>query len=403
MKFILVIGDGMADYPVQELEWRTPLQVATHPNMDEIMSKGTFGTLKTIPDKMESNTDVAILSILGYSPRKYYSGRGPLEAASMGVTLRDDDLAFRCNLVTERDGILKDYSAGHLETKEAKQLISLIDANVGNPSIRFFCGLGYRHLLVIDGSLYSDKVSCFAPHYVVGKEIDEVKVTPQTKRGIKTANLLNSLMLKSKGILSKHPINLERIREGKKPANMIWPWSPGKKPNLPTLKSRYKINGASISAVDVVSGIGIYAGLDVVKVPGATGYFDTNYEGKAEYAVKSLRDHDFVLVHVEAPDEAGHMGDSELKIRTIEDLDKRLLGTMIGKIQNDFTIGILADHITSVTDRNHSSDPVPFAIYSSRYKKKHQIRHFNEEAAKKGKKIRRGYTFLSFLINYCSR
>jgi len=402
VRFIIVVGDGMADYPVQDLGGGTPLQVADHPNMDEIMSKGVYGTLKTVPDGMESNTDVAVLSILGYNLKRYYPGRGSLEAASMGVKLRDEDLAFRCNLITERDGVLADFSAGHVETEEARELMSAIDERLGSSEIRFYSGVNYRHLLVLSGRAYSDKVRCFAPHYVVGKRIDEIKVTPLTERGAITADLLNELTSKSKGILSNHPINLERVRRRKKPANMIWPWSPGRKPSFPTLRDRYNLRGAVISAVDVVNGIGVCAGMDIVKVPGATGYFDTNYEGKAEYAAGSLGNHDLVLIHVEAPDEAGHLGDSELKIRAIEDLDKRLLGNLMNKVQSDFTVAILADHMTPVTVRNHTPDPVPFAVYSTRNEKRSRVRHFDEESVRSGKEIRRGYNFMPFFLKYGS-
>ena len=403
VKFIIVVGDGMADYPIQHLGGKTPLQVADHPNMDEIVSKGSYGTLKTVPDDMESNTDVAVLSVLGYNPRRHYPGRGPLEAASMGVKLSDDDIAFRFNLITEKDGVLEDFSAGHIETEEARELVKAIDEHLGSSEIRFYSGVDYRHLLVLRGRAYSDKVRPFAPHYAVGKRIDEIKATPLTERGTRTANLLNGLIAKSKEILSDHPVNLRRVRAGKKPANMIWPWSPGRKPNFPTLKDMYNLRGAVISAVDVVNGIGACTGMDIIRVPGATGYFDTNYEGKAKYAVESLEDHDLVFVHVEAPDEAGHMGDSELKIRAIEDLDKRLLGNIMNGIQQDYTIAILADHMTPVSVRNHTSDPVPFAVYFTKDEKKNRVRHFDEESVRNGKKIRRGYNFLPFFLRCGSR
>lgn len=403
VKFIIVVGDGMADYPVRELGGKTPLQIADHPNMDKIISGGVYGTLKTVPDGMEANTDVAILSILGYNPKRYYPGRGSLEAASMGIKLRDDDLAFRCNLITEGNGILEDFSAGHVGTEEARELIDAVSENLGSSKIRFYSGVDYRHLLVLSGREYSDKVRCFAPHYVVGKRIDEIKAAPLTERGTRTADLLNELASKSKGILANHQVNLKRARTGKKLANMIWPWSPGRKPFFSTLKENYDVQSAVISAVDVVNGIGICAGMEVVKVPGATGYFDTNYEGKAKYAVESLENHDLVLVHIEAPDEAGHMGDSELKIEAIEDLDKRLLGNIMNEAQHDFAIAILADHMTPVTVKNHTPDSVPFAVYSTTKEKRSRARHFDEESVKNGKKIGRGYNFLPFFLKYGSR
>lgn len=402
MKFIMIIADGMADYPVKELGGKTPLQVAFHPNMDKIVSKGICGLLKTVPEGMEVVTDIAVLSILGYDPKKYYVGRGPLEAASLGISLGEGDIAFRCNLITEKEGILDDYSAGHIDTEEAKEIINFINENLGvSEKIQFYSGVSYRHLLVFRDSHYSNEVKCIPPHDVVGKPIKKLMVTPLSKRGEKMATLLNDMILKSKEILLNHPITIKKMGKGEKPANMIWPWSPGKMPKYPKLKEKYGINGAVISAVDVIKGIGIYAGLDVIEVPGATGYIDTNYEGKADYALKSLENHDLVLVHVEAPDEAGHMGDYYLKIKTIEDLDDRLLGNIFDRIKGDFTIAILPDHLTPVTIRAHAPGPVPFAIYSNVREKKSNINHFNEISVMQGSlKINRGYRFLPFFLKY---
>jgi len=319
MKFIMVIADGMADYPVKDLGGKTPLQVADHPNMDKIVSKGVCGTLKTVPEGMEAATDVAVLSILGYDPEKYYVGRGSLEAASLGISLEEDDIAFRCNLITEKNGILRDYSAGHIETEEAKNLIECVNGDLGvSGEIQFHSGVSYRHLLVFRGSHYSKEVKCSPPHDFVGSPIRELMVKPLGEEGEEMATLLNLMIMKSREILSIHPVNMKRVGRGEEPANMIWPWSPGKTPNYSTLKEKFGVNGALISAVDVTKGIGIYAGMDVIGVPGATGYIDTNYEGKAEYALKSLEDHDFVLIHVEAPDEAGHMGDYNLYLMKLK-------------------------------------------------------------------------------------
>ncbi len=402
MKYIIVIGDGMADYPVPELNGKTPLQVADHPHMDEIASAGICGTIQTVPQGIEVNTDVAVLSILGYDPKKYYTGRGPLEAVSMGLKLRSEDIAFRCNLVTEKDGVLEDFAGGHIRSEEAHKLMDTLNERLGSPKVHFQNGVDYRHLLILSGKEFSDKVSCSTPHYSVGKKIDELKATPQDKEGAETANLLNILTAQSKEVLTMHPINLERIKFGEKPANMIWPWSPGRKPLLKPIEEEYGLKGAVISAVDVVNGIGTCAGLDIIKVPGATGYFDTDYEAKARYAVKNLETHDFLLVHVEAPDEAGHMGDAKLKIRAIEDLDKRLLGNLMNRIDDDFAIAVLADHLTPLVVKNHTADPAPFAICSTLNKKKRETRRFDEEHAKKGKKIGRGYAFLPFFLKYGS-
>ena len=402
MKYILIIGDGMADYPVNDLNGKTPLQVANHPYMDEIVSKGICGTLKTIPKGMQANTDVAILPILGYNPKKLSVGRGPLEAASMGVRLDEDEIVLRCNLITEKDGVLLDYSAGHITTPEAKKLIESVDSLLGRRGeISFYNGVSYRHLLVLKGKGYSDKINCFPPHDVMNTDITKIMVKPTTKDGNKTATLLNNLILRSKEILRDNPVNKERVKAGKNPANMIWPWGQGKKPKFVTLQERFHIKGVVISAVDVIKGMGVYAGMDVINVPGATGYVDTNYEGKAAYALESLKDHDFVLVHVEAPDEAGHTGDSALKIKTIQDLDRRLIGRIMSNLRGDYTIAVLADHMTPVATRTHAADPVPFAMYSTINELKSRITHFDEESVKKASyEIKRGHRFLSIFLDY---
>jgi 2,3-bisphosphoglycerate-independent phosphoglycerate mutase len=402
MKYVMVIADGMADYPVKDLGGLTPLQVANHPNMDKIISQGVCGTLNTVPNGLDINTDVAVFSIMGYDPKKYYDGRGPLEAASQGILLDKESIAFRCNLISEKDGFLYDYSAGHIETVDAKKLITCLNRELGVlGKITFYPGVDYRHLLVFRGTDYSKEVKCFPPHDVVGKPIKELMVSPLNKSGGKMAPLLNKLILKSRDILSNHPVNIERISKKQNPANMIWPWSPGKAPKYPNLQEKYGLNGAVISAVDVIKGIGIYAGMSIIEVPGATGYIDTNYEGKAKYALKSLEDHDFVLIHVEAPDEAGHMGDHNLKIKTIEDLDARLLGLILNEIKDDFTIALLCDHLTPVTLRTHTSDPVPFAIYSNLNKKNNAISHFNEICIKRSSlHIKKGSNFFQFFLRY---
>ncbi len=402
MKYVMVIADGMADYPVKDLDGKTPLQVASHPNMDKIVSQGICGTLNTVPNGMDVNTDVAVFSILGYNPKKYYDGRGPLEAASQGIFLDKTSIAFRCNIISEKDGILHDYSAGHIKTVDAKKLIACINRELGVfGKIIFYPGVDYRHLLVFIGTDYSQEVKCFPPHDVVGKPIKELMVTPLNKSGVRMATLLNNIILKSRDILSNHPINIERINSNQNPANMLWPWSPGKTPKYPKLKDKYGITGAVISAVDVIKGIGTYAGMSIIEVPGATGYIDTNYEGKAKYALKSLENHDFVLVHVEAPDEAGHMGDHTLKIKTIEDIDERLLGIILKEIKDDFTIAILCDHLTPVTLKTHTSDPVPFAIYSNLNKKNNIISHFDEICIKQSPlHMKKGYRFFQFFLRY---
>lgn len=374
----------MADYPVDALHGKTPLQVANTPNMDLLASQGRCGILRTIPDDMEPGSDIANLTILGYNPKNYYLGRGALEAASKGIHLSKDDIALRCNLITEENGILVDYSAGHITNDEAFELIKSVRDNLGkHGEMDFYVGVSYRHLLILRGEAYSDAVLCTPPHDIVGAEIS--KFLPKSKSQVAeiTATKLIRLIFDSKKILEKHPVNVNRMTLRKKPGNMIWPWGLGKRPKMPTLQERYGISGAVISAVDLIKGIGIYLGMKIINVPGATGFYDTNYEGKADYAVKALKDYDMVLIHVEAPDEAGHSGDYEEKIRTIEDLDKRLIGRVLNNLKEKSVIAVLPDHPTPIKIRTHTKDPVPFTIRSP-FIKPDKVKRFDEFSVKKG-------------------
>ena len=405
MKYIVIIGDGMADYPNVNFKGKTPLEVADHPNMDMLASKGLCGVLNTIPKGMDAGSDIAIMSILGYNPKKYYTGRGPLEAIALGVKLKNGDLAFRCNLATEKDGFLIDYSANHITTEEASKLIDTLNSTIGEKSkIEFYTGVGYRHILVLRGKNFSLSIDCKPPHDFVGKKISSIMVTPKSKSGIKTAELLNKLILDSRKILSSHPVNVDRVKRGLKPANIIWPWSPGKKPKLPSFKRLFGLKGAVISAVSLVKGIGLYAGMSIVNVPGATGFVDTNYEGKAEYALKALKKNDLVVIHVEAPDEAGHLGDFNLKVKAIEDIDKRLIGNLLNNLKGEYAITVLADHLTPVNVKTHVRGEVPFLVYSKKRKVerslgcKNLVRCFCEKEAKKtGIKID-GVKFMPFFL-----
>jgi len=372
---VVVIGDGMADWPDER--GRTPLSEAHHPNMDEVASRGVVGAAEPIPKGMEPGSDVAIMSLMGYDPRAYYTGRGPLEAAAMGVKLGSEDLAFRCNLVTVERGVLVDYAAGHIRSEEAAELIDYLSSTLASQSsFELHAGVSYRHLLVLRGG-FSDRVKCFPPHEVVGRRVAEVMVRPLDDEGRPTAELLNDLMMKSLQLLEAHPINDRRLRMGLKPANMIWPWGHGRKPSLPSFTSIYGLKGSVISAVDLVKGLGLCAGLKAIEVPGATGYLDTNYEGKAEYAVKALGESDLVFVHVEAPDEAGHVGDFELKVRALEDMDRRLVGKLLDELDEDHAIAILCDHATPVAIKTHVRGPVPYA-YAKLSWKAEQRRSFAE-------------------------
>ena len=360
MKYIILVGDGMADYPIAELDNRTPLEVARTPNMDFIARCGTLGRVKTIPDKMSASSDVANMSILGYSPEEYYTGRGPLEAANLGIELEDNDVAFRCNFITTSNDTLTDYSAGHITTKEASILINFLNQKLGTQEIKFYCGVSYRNLLVIKNAPAELlKVNCVPPHDITGKSISR-----HLPKG-KGAEFLIRLMKESAKILAPHEINQVRIDLRENPGDMIWLWGQGKKPNLPLYKEKYNLSGSIISAVDLIKGLGKLLGLEVINVPGATGFYDTDYEGKAKAAIKALEDKDFVFVHVEAPDEAGHNGDLREKITAIERFDHFVVGKALAtfKRKRNFRLLVLPDHPTPLSVRTHTPEPVPFGIF----------------------------------------
>lgn len=383
MKYIVLVGDGMADRPVKELGDKTPLQIASTPNMDALATGGRLGKIRTVPSGMHPGSDVANLSILGYDPRLYYSGRAPLEAASIGVELRKSDVAYRCNLVTlkyNRDrtrAIMEDYSSGHISTSEARELISEIDKGLGSADIKFYPGVSYRHLMVWSNG--SVEPECIPPHDILGKEVSDYLPVGFGE------DVIRNLMMDSVGFLEAHEVNKKRVRDGKNPGNCIWLWGQGKKPDMPTFKQKYSLDGALISAVDLTKGLGIYAGFDILEVPGMTGYIDTNYRGKAEAALNSLKKSDFVYVHVEAPDEAGHSGNLKDKIRAIEDFDSLVVGTIMrgAGALGDCRILLLPDHPTPVEIRTHTDDPVPFVLFDSTKAVNNPGAEFNETMFKR--------------------
>jgi 2,3-bisphosphoglycerate-independent phosphoglycerate mutase len=384
MKYVLVVGDGMADYPVPELGGKTPLQVARKTNMDSIAAKGRSGLLRTVPDGMSSGSDTAILSVLGYKPEQLLVGRGALEAAARGIELKGHDVAFRCNLIAEEKGVLADYSAGHITTKEAEQLIAAVKAAFEKQGkIEFFPGLDYRHFLVMRNLPDSKFIECNPPHDVTGAEIGEVLPKAKSPKVEAAVSVLRKMILESKIILDNHPVNIARRKAGKRPGNMVWFWGGGEKPSMPTFKEKFGLKAAVISAVDLVKGIGTYAGMEVIKVKGATGMYDTNFEGKAEAALKALESNDFVFVHVEAPDEAGHERAAAKKVKAIEDLDRRMLGKLLKGLKEPYAIAILPDHPTPITVGTHTRDPVPFAIESP-FWAADDVDKFDEDSAKKG-------------------
>lgn len=384
MKYLLIVGDGMADYPVPELGNKTPLQASYKPNMDSIAAKGKSGLIKTVPDELTPGSDAAICSVLGYDPIKYCTGRGPLEAPSRGIKLAENDAAYRCNLITEKDGAILDYSSGHITTDEASQLIAAIRKAFEKPGeIEFFVGLDYRHFLILRNFPNPELIQCIPPHDARGIAVSDVLPKAKSSEAEKPSQLLRDLIEGSRSVLRSHPVNVAREKAGKNPGNLIWPWGGGKKPSMPTLKEKYGIKSAVISAVDLVKGIGTYAGMEIINVEGATGLDNTNYEGKADAALKALKTNDLVFVHVEAPDEAGHCRDYNLKVKTIEDLDKRLLGRILNGISEPYAIAILPDHPTPIKTGTHSREPVPFSIASPNLKPD-GVQKFDEFSAKKG-------------------
>ncbi len=371
-KYAILLGDGMADVPLPELDGKTPLEHANTPNMDYIAKHGRCGLAKTVPDGLPAGSEIANMSILGYAPEKYYTGRGPLEAASMGVTLAEGEIAFRCNLITVANGAIADYSAGHITSEEASVLIASINETLSSDRIRFHAGISYRHLMVTDG--IGASALCTPPHDVLGESMESQMPTGEGCEAV------SDLIRRSEAVLKGHPINEERIRAGKNPATHIWLWGQGKAPSFPPFKEMFGISGSMISAVDLLKGLAIYAGMDVIEVPGATGYLDTNYAGKADYAVKALEDHDFVYVHVEAPDEAGHAGDLGAKVAAIESFDEKVVGHVLNRC-SDCVIMVLPDHPTPIPLRTHTADPVPFAIYGNRAD---SVSAFDERSAAEG-------------------
>jgi len=404
MKYIVVLPDGVADTPIKELGDKTPLEVAKHPNMDWIAREGITGLAHTIPQGFPPGSDVGCMSVFGYDPRKYYTGRAPLEAAAQGITLGPDDVAFRCNTVYAEDGILKDYSAGHIESDDSQQLIKTANERLAKHGMRFYPGVMYRHLAIVRSSEFGvrsedlAKTTCTPAHDLTGKPF----VWP-TGLG---AELLKTVMQESKEILTQHPVNQRRIKEGKAPGNMLWFWGQGTAAKFPAFQQQYGLRGGCISAVDIVRGLGTLVGFDIIKVPGITGYFDTNYKGKAEYTLAALDDHDFILVHIEPTDEAGHMGDVQKKIQAIEDTDRLVVGTLLEGLKKrgePYAIMVVPDHPTSTVLKTHIAEPVPFAIYATGGPK-NGVSAYNESAVQASpKRFDEGFQLMSFFLNQGKR
>lgn len=385
MKYIIILGDGMADEPIGSLRGRTPLQAASKPSIDRVAALGRSGMLATVPAGFAPGSEIANLSVLGYDLPKVFEGRGSLEAASMGVRIENGEMAMRCNLLTIEQGRIKNHSAGHITSEEAAELIVFLQKELGGGDANFFPGVSYRHLLKLKGG--DKRIATTPPHDVPGTPYRDVLVRALVPEAEATAVRINELIERSQELLKDHPVNRARVAAGKEPANSIWPWSPGYRPRMETLMQRYGIrDGVVISAVDLIKGIGVYAGLTPIDVEGATGLYTTNYEGKARAALDALRTHDFVFLHIEASDEAGHEGDAELKVRTIEYLDSRVVKTILDEISGwdePVSMAILPDHPTPCALRTHTAKPVPFTIYRTGVSGD-GVQRFDERSAQEG-------------------
>ena len=365
MKYIMLIGDGMADRKIINRGKKTPLQLANIPSMNRLAREGECGMVRTLPADLPRGSDVAIMSLLGYDPKKFYTGRGPLEALNLGINLKLGETAFRCNLVTVSGDKLVDYSAGHIPSNQAKILIDAIEKELGGKLFSFYAGLSYRHIMIArkNAGITAEGLETRAPHDIIGASIKEN--LPKGKSSI----ILKKIMEESYKLLKDHPINIRRQKRRENPANMIWLWGEGEKPQMPSFYDKYGKKGAVISAVDIVKGIGKAIGMESISVKGATGFLDTNYRGKVNSAIKAIKDKDFVLIHVEAPDEAGHLGNVDLKIKAIEQFDKKVVGPILKyvlKSKDKYKIFVGCDHATPVIMKTHTDEAVPFAIWGNK-------------------------------------
>lgn len=394
MKYVIVIADGMADEPLDELNGKTPVVEANTPNMDFIAKNGYTGLAKNVPDGMTPGSDVANTSIMGFDP-SMLKGRGPLEAPSVGVSLGDNDVAFRLNFINVEDGKINDFTADHISTEEAEELIKALNENFGDIG-KFYPGVSYRNLFVIE-DLSMEELKSTPPHDVVGQPVEDNNLKPDNEK----SQLINKLMEDSVKVLENHPVNKKRVSEGKLPANMIWLWGQGAKPVIGNFPEKYGMSGATITGVDLLKGISTYINLDVIEVPGATAYFDTNYQNKVDYALDSLKTHDVQFIHIEAPDEAGHEGNLPEKIRAIENIDSIILEKLLKELPNidsEYTIAVLPDHPTPIDIKTHTMTPIPFAIYSTNIKEPDDTEFYSEDMSKGKYDTIIGHTLLSEMI-----
>jgi 2,3-bisphosphoglycerate-independent phosphoglycerate mutase len=391
-KYAIIVPDGAADEPLKQLGNKTVLEVANTPNMDKISTQGRQGLVRTIPEGMEPGSDVAQMSLLGYDPRRYYTGRAPIEAVARGIKLSMEDWVFRCNLVTIADGKMADHSAGHISTEEAGKLIKELDEQLGSAQIRFYTGVSYRHLLVFKGLDFD--VQTYPPHDHIGKAIDRI-----LPRG-KGADLLIDLMARSQQLFADHDINRVRKDLGENQVSSIWLWGQGRKAKMEHFEKRFGLKGAAITAVDLVRGLAKLIGFDLISVPGATGFVDTNYQGKSSAAIEALKKYDIVFIHVEAPDEASHTGSIELKKKAIEQIDKYIVGPVFEALQKyqSWRILVMPDHPTPVSNMAHSDEPVPFAIAGDDVSGILHANFSEANAAKSGFRVENGCELMEYFL-----
>ncbi len=396
VKYLMLIPDGMADQPLPDLHGKTPLEAARTPHMDRLACRGHVGWAQTVPDGMPAGSDVACLSLFGYDPQVYHTGRASIEAASHAIPLGEEDVVFRCNFVTVQNNRLSDYSAGHITTDEAQALIATLNQRFGSEECTFYPGVSYRNLLVARGHA-RDQIRCTPPHDIANQTI-----TTHWPEGPE-ASWAQLLIRQSVEVLREHPVNVQRRKNRLPEATMIWLWGQGTRLNLPPFRTRFGVEGSVITAVDLVRGLGLLAGLKIVHVPGATGYFDTNYQGKAEYAVAALELHPFVVIHIEATDEAGHLGDYRKKVEAIEAVDRLVLGTLLKGLEErgwTYRLLIAPDHPTFVATRTHVSDPVPYLLVSSTDQGLSSVTAFHERAVREATDtVVPGHTLMEQLVH----
>jgi 2,3-bisphosphoglycerate-independent phosphoglycerate mutase len=396
MKYIIVLCDGMSDHAQDILNGLTPMEAAVKPNLDSLAGKSEMGLFWPGVPELPMGSDVGNLTVLGYDPRENYSGRAPFEAANLGIELGKSDTVFRCNLVSIKDEQMFDYSAGHIPTEDARDLIKMLDTRLGNKKLKFYSGTQYRHLAVFTGAGF-EAAKCTPPHEISGQPIE--KFLPKGNKG----GEIRKLMEDSRFLLEGHEVNRERRREGKAPANMIWLWGQGKSITLPSFRQRTGLNGAVISAVDLIKGIGKILDMNIIQVPGCTGWLDTNFEGKAQGALKALKKHDLVYIHIEATDEAGHMGDVAAKVKAIEEIDAKVIKTLIDGLQGEeYRLLVCPDHSTPLATRGHLLEPVPFMIYDSTVAVtgEHKKSFSEKQASVSGIVLKEGWTLMDkFILN----